>query len=152
VQASSEHSVCFAVRAADGDRARAVLRRKFVDAIRAGRIHDVELVKDCAILAAVGQRMAANKGVAAKLFDAMAQAGVNIKAMAQGSSEYNITVLVAQVKIVAYVLCPVLLAKPERACILGYTSRTMLELMGMNIMSKRVTAFSLYQNIGFFVM
>eukprot|EP00892_Ulva_mutabilis_P007158 jgi/Ulvmu1/4814/UM020_0099.1 len=95
-QASSEHSVCFAVNGVDGDRAQEILRKKFASAIRTGRIQDVGVEKDCAVLAAVGQRMAANKGVAAKFFTALATAGVNIKAMAQGSSEYNITVLVKQ--------------------------------------------------------
>lgn len=98
VQASSEHSVCFAVSGKEGERARGVLRAKFADAIRAGRIQDVDVEKNCAVLAAVGQRMAANRGVAAKFFDALATAGVNIKAMAQGSSEYNITVMVEQVR------------------------------------------------------
>lgn len=89
--------MCFAVNAVDGDRAQDILRNKFASAIRTGRIQDVGVEKDCAVLAAVGQRMAANKGVAAKFFTALATAGVNIKAMAQGSSEYNITVLVKQV-------------------------------------------------------
>lgn len=96
VQASSEHSLCFAVRAADSVRAQHVLRAKFAESIRAGRVQDVELVPDCAVLAAVGQRMAENRGIAATVFSALATAGVNIKAMAQGSSEYNITVAVAQ--------------------------------------------------------
>ena len=98
VQASSEHSVCFAVSGAEGERARGVLSAKFADAIRAGRIQDVDVEKKCAVLAAVGQRMAANRGVAAKFFAALATAGINIKAMAQGSSEYNITVMVQQVR------------------------------------------------------
>lgn len=89
--------MCFAVNSVDGDRAQAILRKKFANAIAAGRIQDVDVEKKCAVLAAVGQRMAANKGVAAKFFTALATAGVNIKAMAQGSSEYNITVLVKQV-------------------------------------------------------
>lgn len=89
--------MCFAVNEVDGARAQDILRNKFASAIRTGRIQDVGVEKDCAVLAAVGQRMAANKGVAAKFFTALATAGVNIKAMAQGSSEYNITVLVKQV-------------------------------------------------------
>ena len=93
-QASSEHSLCFAVRAADAPRAQRFLRTKFADAIRSGLVTDVEVIPDCAVLAAVGQRMASNRGIAAKVFDALARAGVNVKAMAQGSSEYNITILV----------------------------------------------------------
>lgn len=95
-QASSEHSVCFAVKANDGLRAARVLKERFADAIRTGRVHQVERIDSCAVLAAVGQGMESRKGVAATMFDALAKAGVNIKAIAQGSSEYNITVLIDQ--------------------------------------------------------
>lgn len=97
-QASSEHSVCFAVSDVDGARAQAVLAHRFADAIAAGRVHRVERIDRCAVLAAVGQRMADNKGVAASLFDALAKANINIKGIAQGSSEYNITVILSQVR------------------------------------------------------
>ena len=62
MQASSEHSLCFAVRAPDAARAQALLRTQFADAIRTGRVRDIENIADCAVLAAVGQRMAHNKG------------------------------------------------------------------------------------------
>jgi aspartokinase/homoserine dehydrogenase 1 len=78
----------------DAIRAQRMLRTQFAEAIRTGQIAEVEHITDCAVLAAVGQRMARNRGIAAKVFGALAKAGINIKAMAQGSSEYNITVLV----------------------------------------------------------
>lgn len=122
VQASSEHSVCFAVSGTEGERARGVLRAKFADAIRAGRIQDVDVERNCAVLAAVGQRMAANRGVAAKFFDALATAGVNIKAMAQGSSEYNITVMVEQVRVRGMNLILFSLLVPSCRCELEATA------------------------------
>lgn len=95
-QASSEHSVCFAVKASEGDLAVSVLNKRFADAVAAGRVSAVQQINSCSVLAAVGQGMVARKGVAATMMGALAKANVNIKAIAQGSSEYNITVLIDQ--------------------------------------------------------
>ncbi|MEW5316770.1 MAG: hypothetical protein WDW38_008120 [Sanguina aurantia] len=95
-QASSEQSICFAVRAAEGDLAAKVLRAKFQESISAGRVSAITLIQNCCVLAAVGQGMVARKGVAATMMGALAKAAINIKAIAQGSSEYNITVLIDQ--------------------------------------------------------
>ena len=95
-QASSEHSICFAVKGDEADRAVGALRARFADAIAAGRISAVEVIRDCAVLAAVGRGMCERKGVAATMFSALAKANVNIRSIAQGCSEYNITVLVDQ--------------------------------------------------------
>jgi len=95
-QASSEHSVCFAVKSEQATAAVDCLEEKFADAIRAGRISHVQKIDNCCILAAVGQQMASRKGVSATMFSALAKANINIRAIAQGSSEYNITILVEQ--------------------------------------------------------
>jgi bifunctional aspartokinase / homoserine dehydrogenase 1 len=95
-QASSEHSICFAVKAAEATTAVEVLSKRFADAIGAGRVSAVERIDECCVLAAVGQGMVNRKGVAATMMSALARANVNIKAIAQGSSEYNITVLIGQ--------------------------------------------------------
>lgn len=93
-QASSEHSVCFCVKGADATMAKQALSRKFESSLASGRISKVEVIPNCTILAAVGQGMCARRGVAETLFSALANAGINIKAIAQGSSEYNITVVI----------------------------------------------------------
>ncbi|CAL8471282.1 g10824 [Coccomyxa elongata] len=95
-QASSEHSVCFAVKQAEGDRAVKALNARFGEAIGAGRISKVEKIDNCCVLAAVGHQMASRKGVAATMFSALAKANINIRSIAQGCSEYNITVLIDQ--------------------------------------------------------
>lgn len=95
-QASSEHSVCFAVKMAEADRAVAALEARFADALRAGRVSAIECVRDCCVMAAVGRLMCRRKGVAATMFSALAKANVNIVSIAQGCSEYNITVLIDQ--------------------------------------------------------
>lgn len=82
-QASSEHSICFAVKMAEAPTAVKVLEKRFSDAISAGRVSGVEVIDKCCVLAAVGQGMVARKGAAATMFSALAKANVNIKAIAQ---------------------------------------------------------------------
>ena len=95
-QASSEHSICFAVRSHEADAAVAALNKRFEKAIAAGRISRILPLKDCSILAIVGQNMCQTPGVSAMLFESLAQSAVNVVAIAQGASEYNITVVVAK--------------------------------------------------------
>ncbi len=93
-QASSEHSICFAVPDAQGELARKATERAFDAEIRAGHIQRVELLSSCSVLAAVGDEMAHVPGVAATFFGALAKAGVNVRAIAQGSSERNISAVI----------------------------------------------------------
>ncbi|CAM6110990.1 unnamed protein product [Calypogeia fissa] len=95
-QASSEHSICFAVPGKEVQKVAKALEEKFRVALNAGRLSKVEVIPNCAILAAVGQRMASTPGVSATLFNALAKANINVRGIAQGCSEYNITVVVNQ--------------------------------------------------------
>ncbi|UQA55998.1 bifunctional aspartate kinase/homoserine dehydrogenase I [Polyangium aurulentum] len=93
-QASSEHSICFAVPGAQGELARSTVERAFAQDVAQGGVERVSLVPDCSILAAVGDEMVHTAGVAAKFFGALGKAGVNVRAIAQGSSERNISAVV----------------------------------------------------------
>lgn len=93
-QASSEHSICIAVAAKDADVAHATVSAAFVREVDAGAISGVSIERGCAIIAAVGDAMQARPGVAARFFRALADAHVNVRAVAQGSSERNITAVV----------------------------------------------------------
>nr|CAB3453052.1 unnamed protein product [Digitaria exilis] len=95
-QASSEHSICFAVPEKEVAAVSAALHVRFREALAAGRLSKVEVINGCSILAAVGLRMASTPGVSAILFDALAKANINVRAIAQGCSEYNITVVLKQ--------------------------------------------------------
>ncbi len=95
-QASSEHSICFAVPHGQGETARATAMRAFDHEIRAGQVQRVELLSSCCVLAAVGDEMARSPGVAATFFGALGKAGVNVRAIAQGSSERNISAVIDQ--------------------------------------------------------
>jgi bifunctional aspartokinase / homoserine dehydrogenase 1 len=93
-QGSSEHSICFALSQAEADRAAAVVRGAFEGELRQGQIQRVDVTRDCSILAIVGDGMAGTPGIAAKLFNALGSSGVNVRAIAQGSSERNISVVI----------------------------------------------------------
>lgn len=93
-QGSSEHSICCAVPEDQIERAAAVVRDAFDRELRSGQIQSVDIDRDLAILAIVGDGMAGAPGIAARLFSALARAGVNVRAIAQGASERNISVVV----------------------------------------------------------
>ena len=94
-QGSSEHSICSVVREADAEAARAVLLDEFAREIGSAQVQGVQVVPGISVLAAVGDGMAGTPGVAAQLFGALARARVNIRAIAQGASERNISVAIA---------------------------------------------------------
>ncbi len=95
-QGSSEHSICCVVRAAQSDVARAALEGAFARELATHQINGIQVTPDIAVLAAVGDGMAGVPGVAARLFDALARVRVNIRAIAQGASERNISVAIGK--------------------------------------------------------
>jgi len=93
-QASSEHSICFAVPKHQADAAVTVLTEAFQFEIEQRQIERIIADKDCAILAIVGEGMVGTTGIADKLCGSLAKANINIRAIAQGSSERNISIVV----------------------------------------------------------
>ncbi|HTV50269.1 MAG TPA: bifunctional aspartate kinase/homoserine dehydrogenase I [Steroidobacteraceae bacterium] len=93
-QGSSEHSICCAVPSTEAERAAAVVRAAFERELKEGQIQRVDVDQDLAILAVVGDGMAGTPGVAAKVFSALGNAAVNVRAIAQGASERNISVVI----------------------------------------------------------
>jgi len=94
-QSSSEQSICFSVPEAAARRARARLTEEFRDQIARGEIDGIEVQSGLATVAVVGIGMAGHLGIAARVFSALAEAKINIVAIAQGSSELNISFVVA---------------------------------------------------------
>ncbi|HZN98633.1 MAG TPA: bifunctional aspartate kinase/homoserine dehydrogenase I [Gemmatimonadales bacterium] len=94
-QASSEHSICFSVPEPFAETARQSLTREFQGEITRGEIDGVEVDPGMATIAIVGLGMHGTPGVAAGVFSALAAGGINVVAIAQGSSELNISVVVA---------------------------------------------------------
>jgi aspartokinase/homoserine dehydrogenase 1 len=93
-QGSSEHSICFAIPAAQAERAEEAVRRAFDAELRDGHIQRVDVARDLAILAVVGDGMAGAHGVAANVFNSLGDAAINVRAIAQGASERNISLVV----------------------------------------------------------
>ena len=95
-QASSEHSICFAVPSTQSELARRTVEDAFLAERHRGEVQKVEVDEDCCILAMVGEGMIERVGVAGQFFGALGKAGVNVRAIAQGSSERNISAVIAQ--------------------------------------------------------
>jgi bifunctional aspartokinase / homoserine dehydrogenase 1 len=93
-QGSSEHSICFAIPEAEAARAETVVRQAFDRELREGQIQQVQVDPGCSILAVVGDGMAGSHGVAAKVFGALGNAAVSVRAIAQGASERNISAVI----------------------------------------------------------
>lgn len=94
-QASSEYSICFAVPQNQSTSVSRILRQEFAKEIANHSISSIDTESDLSILAAVGEGMPGRIGVAGKFFSSLARAGVNIRAIAQGSSERNISAVIA---------------------------------------------------------
>ncbi len=93
-QASSEHSICLCVPADRAASARAALEQTFAHEIARRELEGIDVQTGMAMLAVVGLGMAGSPGIAARLFTALSAAAVNIVAIAQGSSELNISVVI----------------------------------------------------------
>ena len=93
-QGSSEHSICCVIQERDAGAAERAVNEAFVRELTAGLIEAVSVTRNIAALAVVGDGMAGTPGVAARLFSALARASVNVKVIAQGSSERNISVAI----------------------------------------------------------
>ncbi|MFP4179474.1 MAG: bifunctional aspartate kinase/homoserine dehydrogenase I [Spirochaetaceae bacterium] len=93
-QASSEHSICCAVPSEQGREARETAAEEFAEELKYFRINSIDIEEGCAVLAAVGDRMSGIPGISAKFFGALGKAQVNVRAIAQGSSERNISAVI----------------------------------------------------------
>ena len=93
-QASSEHSICVAVPSEFASRAKHVISEAFAAELESGQIQSVDVTDAQSIVAVVGDGMAGTPGLAARFFGTLARAGINVRAIAQGSSERNISAVV----------------------------------------------------------
>ena len=93
-QASSEHSICFAVSPEAAESAARAVDEEFLAERRAELIDELVREENLAIVAVVGAGMREQVGVAGRIFGALGRAGVNVRAVAQGSSELNVSLVV----------------------------------------------------------
>ncbi|MEI6947071.1 bifunctional aspartate kinase/homoserine dehydrogenase I [Paraflavisolibacter sp. H34] len=94
-QASSEHSICVGVDESFAEKAKQVVDNAFSYEIETGRVNPLIVEKGLAIVALVGDNMKSHAGTSGKMFGAIGRNGVNVRAIAQGSSERNISAVIA---------------------------------------------------------
>jgi aspartokinase/homoserine dehydrogenase 1 len=95
-QASSEYSISFAIAPDYTDRAVNAIKQEFLHEIEYLKSIRIAVEKELSIIAIVGERMRHTPGISAKLFRALGRNGINVIAIAQGSSELNISVVITQ--------------------------------------------------------
>ena len=94
-QGSSEHSICVGVDAANAEKAKRVIDGAFAGEIAMQRVEPLIVEKDLSIVALVGDHMKSHPGISGKMFGALGRNGVNVRAIAQGSSERNISAVIS---------------------------------------------------------
>ena len=95
-QSSSEYSICFAVQPLEAEAAAEAALFEFSREIAAGTIEKPVIENDLSIIAVVGARMKKTAGISGKVFHALGRNGISVVAIAQGSSETNISAVIAK--------------------------------------------------------
>ena len=93
-QASSEFSICIAIDSDDASTAKKVIDEEFEFEIYQNRINKSQIETGLSNIAIVGDKMKSKKGISGKLFNALGQNNINIRAIAQGASERNISIII----------------------------------------------------------
>ena len=94
-QSSSEHSICVGVNVQDTHLAKITVDAEFEQEINTQVVEPLIIEKDLSIIALVGEQMRNHPGVSGKMFGVLGRNGINVRAIAQGSSEKNITAVIA---------------------------------------------------------
>ncbi len=95
-QASSEHSISIVVKAESGLAAKKLIFHEFEFELAHAVIQNIDLIENCAIVSAISDKMSGVPGVSARFFQMLSKANVTILAIAQGSSERNISVVIKE--------------------------------------------------------
>ena len=94
-QASSEHSICIGVLPECAKKAKKALKDELKYELHYGIVNNIKIEKNMAVIAVVGENMRRTKGIAGRVFSTLGQNNINISAIVQGSSELNISVVIA---------------------------------------------------------
>lgn len=95
-QASSEHSICLAIKSHEALLAKEAVEKEFYYEIKSGEMDEVTLLHNLATIAVVGENMKHNPGASGRMFRALGRNNINVAAIAQGSSELNISAVIPQ--------------------------------------------------------
>lgn len=94
-QGSSEHSICVGVDESSAEKAKQAVDKEFAPEISLQKVDPLEIEKGLSIVALVGEQMKSHAGISGKMFGALGRNGVNVRAIAQGSSERNISAVIS---------------------------------------------------------
>ncbi|MBI2284450.1 MAG: bifunctional aspartate kinase/homoserine dehydrogenase I [Bacteroidetes bacterium] len=94
-QSSSEHSICVGINEADTDKAKRAIDHAFDHEIRSGKVDPLKVETGQSIVALVGEQMKSHPGISGKMFGVLGRNGINVRAIAQGSSEKNISAVLS---------------------------------------------------------
>lgn len=95
-QGSSEHAISFAVVPTAAEEAKVAVEEAFAFEIERGVINQVKIERELCVVAIIGENMRYQPGIAGRLFRALGKNGINAVAIAQGSSELNVSVVIAK--------------------------------------------------------
>ena len=95
-QASSEHSICIGIADRDAPLAKAVIDKEFENEISLFKIDPLGIESHLSIVAVIGDKMKSHQGISGKMFSTLGKNNVNIRAIAQGASERNITAVISE--------------------------------------------------------
>jgi len=95
-QGSSEHSICFAILPKHAKDAKRVIEKEFKNEISDGKINEVITESNLSIIAVVGEDLRQTPGITGKVFEALGKCGININAIAHGSSQLNLSLVVSK--------------------------------------------------------
>jgi bifunctional aspartokinase / homoserine dehydrogenase 1 len=95
-QASSEHSICIGIADKDAPLAKAVIDKEFENEISLFKIDPLGIESHLSIVAVIGDKMKSHQGISGKMFSTLGKNNVNIRAIAQGASERNITAVISK--------------------------------------------------------
>ena len=93
-QASSEHSICIGLIKDDAKKAKKVIEEEFSLEISLNKLNSVSIEKNMVNVAVVGDKMKDHQGISGKLFSSLGANNINIRAIAQGASERNISIII----------------------------------------------------------
>lgn len=93
-QASSEHSICIGVKEDEAMAAKKVIDDKFAFEISINKVAPAKIEKNMVNIAVVGEKMKDHQGISGKLFSSLGANNINIRAIAQGASERNISIII----------------------------------------------------------
>lgn len=94
-QSSSEHSICVGISESDAAVAQKSIDQAFAYEIETGKVDPVKVENELSIIALVGEQMKSHPGISGKMFGVLGKNGINVRAIAQGSSEKNISAVLS---------------------------------------------------------